>query len=90
MAHLDERAVAGLLAGEGDHAGRHGDDVRTAGAREIDALVERLVAREGILALPEIGGDVAVSDGAAIRANLLIELLGQQRVLQRRELGIAR
>src|SRR5688572_5625650 len=74
MADLDEVAIAGLLARESDDASSHGDHVRTLGTGEIDALVEGLVTREGILPLTEIGGNVPVSHRAAIRPDLLIEL----------------
>ena len=89
MAHLDEIAVAGLLAGERDDARGYRDDVRALGAGEIDALVERLVTRERILALAEIRGDVAFAHRAAVGPDLLIQLLRQQGVFQRRELRVA-
>ena len=89
MADLDEVAVTGLLAGERDDARGYRDDVRALGAGEIDALVERLVTRERILALTEIRGDVAFAHRAAVGADLLIQLLRQQRVFQRRELRVA-
>src|SRR5688572_3903917 len=72
MADFDERSIAGLLTRKGDHAGGHGDDVRATGAGEVDALVEGLVAREVVLALAEIGGNVALAHRTAVRADLLV------------------
>jgi hypothetical protein len=90
MADFHQRAVTDLFAGEGDHARRNGDDIRAFGAREIDALVERLVARERILALTKIRGDVAFVHRPAIGPDLLVELLRKQRVFQRSELRVTR
>src|SRR5882672_11179183 len=90
MADLDEGSIAGLFTREGNDAGRHRDHVRALRSCEIDALVEGLVTVERILTLTEIRGDVTFPHGAAIGANLFVELLRQQRVLERRQLRVAR
>src|SRR6185503_17882868 len=58
MADFDHVAVAGLLSRKRHDSRGHGHDIGTLGAREIDALVERLVSRKRILALTEIRGDM--------------------------------
>ena len=64
---LDQRAVARALAGPGDDARGHGDDLGARRAGEVDALVEGLVAGEGVLALAEVGGDEAALGRAGLR-----------------------
>ena len=86
----EREAVTGLFSRESDDAGGHGHHVGALRAGEIDALVERLVTVERILALTKIRGNVACLYGAAIGPDLLVELLGKQCVLERRELRITR
>src|SRR6185295_8195702 len=90
VADLHEIAVPRLFSGIGDYAGCDGHDVGTLWTREIDALVDRLVAGERVLALAEVRGDMPFAHRTAVGADLLVELFREQRVFQRGELCVAR
>src|SRR5882672_3181848 len=87
---LDELAETRPLAGPGDDAGGDRDHPVTDGPGEIDALVERLAAIEGIGARAEIGGNKAPRDRAAFGVDLRFQLARENHVLERRELRVAR
>src|SRR5581483_4907549 len=86
---LNEGAVAGAVARPSHDSGGDRDHGCAGGACEIDALVERLVPGEGIIPLPEIGGDESLGDGPALWMNGIAQIAREDHVLERRELRIA-
>src|ERR1700690_1571611 len=89
MVDLHHFPIAGALTGESHQPSRHRGYLRTLGTCEIDALVDSGIAREGIGSLAEIRRYPAVLDRAAFRVDLLVQLPGENQVLEYAQLLLA-
>src|SRR2546422_522780 len=82
---LDHRAVAGLLAREGNDTFAHGEHRAAKAGGDVHALMNRLVTGEGVDALAEAGRYPAAFHGPASRRDRGSELAIEHQAFERHQ-----